>query len=274
MKTPITYYGGKQKLASAIISMMPRHKAYVEPYFGGGTVFFAKHPSPVEVINDHDRRIMTFYRQVVENFEALQERIQNTLCTEAEWLKARRYYYGHGKKEDISDLEIAWSVWVLTNMSYSGSMNCGWKWDNTGDTVHSLKSKRLTFTEKLRDRLSLVQISQRDAITVIEQRDTEDTFFSLDPPYLGAQMQHYRGFSENDLDILLTTLSLCKGKFILSHFSNRLIEAAVSKNNWNVKVIDAPLSVAHHLQLKAKRKRELLIYNYDIEPSLFDRTDI
>lgn len=269
MKTPITYYGGKQKLAKTIISMMPAHKVYCEPYFGGGAVFFAKHPSPVEIINDHDSRIMTFYHQVVDNFDQLQKRIQNTLCSETEWLKARRYYYGHGKKEQLSDLEIAWSVWVLTNMSYSGSMNCGWKWDNKGDTARSLLSKRMSFTESLRDRLSLVQISERDAITVIEQRDTEDTFFYLDPPYLGAQMQHYKGITKEDLDILLTTLGMLKGKFILSHFNNPLIEEAVGKYNWNVKVIDAPLSVAHHLQKENKRKKELLIYNYTIEPSLF-----
>ncbi|RHO63705.1 DNA adenine methylase [Parabacteroides sp. AF48-14] len=36
MRTPITYYGGKQRLADTIISMMPGHKLYCEPFFGGG----------------------------------------------------------------------------------------------------------------------------------------------------------------------------------------------------------------------------------------------
>ena len=30
MKTPITYYGGKQQLASQIIAMIPPHKIYCE----------------------------------------------------------------------------------------------------------------------------------------------------------------------------------------------------------------------------------------------------
>lgn len=42
MKTPLTYYGGKQRLAQTIIDMMPKHKIYCEPFFGGGAVFFAK----------------------------------------------------------------------------------------------------------------------------------------------------------------------------------------------------------------------------------------
>lgn len=30
-RTPLTYYGGKQKLAAQIVAMMPRHIAYLEP---------------------------------------------------------------------------------------------------------------------------------------------------------------------------------------------------------------------------------------------------
>jgi DNA adenine methylase len=36
VRTPLTYYGGKQKLASQIVAMMPPHIAYLEPFAGGG----------------------------------------------------------------------------------------------------------------------------------------------------------------------------------------------------------------------------------------------
>ncbi|MCC7452959.1 MAG: DNA adenine methylase, partial [Crocinitomix sp.] len=45
MKTPITYYGGKQKLVSLILPNIPQHTVYVEPFVGGGAIFFAKPPS-------------------------------------------------------------------------------------------------------------------------------------------------------------------------------------------------------------------------------------
>lgn len=84
MRTPITYYGGKQQLADEIIRMMPSHKIYVEPFFGGGAVFFAKGKSPCEVINDIDDRIITFYEvcQDPDMFCQLQEMVRHTLDSE------------------------------------------------------------------------------------------------------------------------------------------------------------------------------------------------
>ena len=42
MKTPITYYGGKQTLLKYLLPLIPQHRMYCEPFFGGGAVFFAK----------------------------------------------------------------------------------------------------------------------------------------------------------------------------------------------------------------------------------------
>ncbi len=71
VKTPITYYGGKQNLTSEILGMIPAHKIYVEPFFGGGSVFFAKGKSFLEVINDKNELLMNFYHQCIDNFDAL-----------------------------------------------------------------------------------------------------------------------------------------------------------------------------------------------------------
>lgn len=47
-KTPrpvLKYPGSKWKTAEWIISLMPPHKSYLEPFFGSGAVFFKKPPS-------------------------------------------------------------------------------------------------------------------------------------------------------------------------------------------------------------------------------------
>lgn len=38
----ISYYGGKQRLASKIIQYIPPHTVYVEPFCGGCAVMFKK----------------------------------------------------------------------------------------------------------------------------------------------------------------------------------------------------------------------------------------
>lgn len=267
MRTPITYYGGKQQLSSKIISMMPPHKIYCEPFFGGGAVFFAKPKSYLEVINDKNDRLITFYRQAVENFEELHYLIENTLHSESEYLKAKDVYNGRTPTEDV---QLAWSVWMITNGSFSGSMHGGWKWCNGSSGSHTgvfLRNKRNEFNEQLRCRLQDVQISCRDAIEVIKQRDTPETFFYLDPPYPGCAQGHYRGYSHNDLFKLLTVLQGIKGKFILSIFWCQTLRYFVAVNKWHVEKLDMPLNVAN--LTKAKRKTEILITNYQTEKTLF-----
>jgi len=55
LRAPITYYGGKQKLAAKIVSILPLHTLCYEPFTGGAAVFFAKEASEIEVLNDTNR---------------------------------------------------------------------------------------------------------------------------------------------------------------------------------------------------------------------------
>lgn len=44
MKTILKYPGAKNRLAPWIVSNMPSHEVYLEPFFGSGAVFFNKQP--------------------------------------------------------------------------------------------------------------------------------------------------------------------------------------------------------------------------------------
>jgi DNA adenine methylase len=61
MKTPITYYGGKQTMLKHILPLIPSHSLYTEAFCGGCAVLFAKQPSDCEVINDLNRGLINFY---------------------------------------------------------------------------------------------------------------------------------------------------------------------------------------------------------------------
>ena len=73
MKTPITYYGGKQNMVSVILPLIPKHNLYCEPFLGGGAIFFSKPKSNVEVINDTNREVVNFYRVVQQDYTSLEK---------------------------------------------------------------------------------------------------------------------------------------------------------------------------------------------------------
>ena len=68
---PLPYVGGKNRLASQIISLLPEHITYVEPFAGGAQVLFHKNPSNVEVLNDLNYDIVNFFRVCQWHYEEL-----------------------------------------------------------------------------------------------------------------------------------------------------------------------------------------------------------
>lgn len=268
MKTPISYYGGKQQLVTTLLGMIPPHKIYCEPFFGGGALFFAKGKSYLEAINDKNDLIITFYKQCLSNFDKLQQKIQMTLCSESEHKKAKEIYY---HPSEHTDIDIAWAVWVCTNMSVMCTPAEGWKRDNGTGGSHigvSMENYRNNFTKKIKERLQYVQISCSDAISVIRQRDTTETFFYLDPPYINCDQKHYKGYSEEDFKKLLELLASIRGKFLLSNFCSDILREYIDFNKWNYKVIDKKCMIPA-IKSKPRRKQEILVYNYNIEPTLF-----
>ena len=268
MKTPLSYYGGKQRLADTIVSMIPPHKIYIEPFFGGGAVFFTKKPSYLEVINDINDNIVTFFRvcQNETQFQELNARIQDTLFSEALFLQAKTIWNGYWPANDI---ERAWATWVCCNHSFNSTPYGGWKWDMGTAGSHSGKvaaHKRNEFTQAVFERLQYAQISCRDAINVLIERDDPDAFAYIDPPYIGCDQKHYRGYTDDDFEKLLTVLQFFKGKFILSTYVNELIIHYAENNDWIITKKNMPLTCAN-LRIKergqnSKRKEELLVTNF------------
>src|SRR5229473_867501 len=71
MAGPLSYIGGKNRLAKRVIEIFPEHTTYVEAFAGGAQVFFRKEPSNVEVLNDLDGEIVNFYRICQQHYEEL-----------------------------------------------------------------------------------------------------------------------------------------------------------------------------------------------------------
>src|SRR4051794_15717834 len=71
LKPPIPYFGGKARIAPWIVSLMPPHRVYVEPFAGSAAVLFAKARATHEILNDVDGEVVNFFRVLRERPEDL-----------------------------------------------------------------------------------------------------------------------------------------------------------------------------------------------------------
>lgn len=261
MRTPFSYYGGKQQLAKTIVRKIPEHMMYVEPFFGGGAVFWAKEPSKGEVINDTNRKLMTFYEIVQSDFLGLEKLVEISLHSRDNHRKAQVIY----DNPDLFDkTRLAWAVWILANESYASKLNGSYGWDRMGSTSKTLRNRRESFSLDYAVRLQDVEIESVDALRIIRNRDGAGTFFYVDPPYIGTDCGHYDGYSKQDYQNLLDVLTGIEGKFLLSSFPNRLLDDALKRYGWRNLQISMRMSVTAKAQPR-KMKTEMLVGNYDID---------
>lgn len=260
MKPPLTYFGGKQKLAKTIVSLIPAHTAYVELFFGGGAVFFAKEPAKTEIINDINDAVVNFYHVCKTQFPELQKRIAYTLHARTEYNKAADILKDN--TDTYTPVERAWAVWVQSNMSFCGKMLHGFRVSAKENIAKRTVNKISRSTDEICQRLQNTQIESRDALKIIQFYDTPDTFFYLDPPYPDTEQGFYKGYSTDDFKNLLEVLAHIKGKFLLSSFHYDYLDTYTAKNSWQKIEIQMNKDMAN-LSSKVK-KTEVLTANYPI----------
>lgn len=268
MKTPISYYGGKQMLAPIILELIPEHRIYCEPFFGGGAVFFAKKPSKVEIINDTNSELVNFYEVVKHDFISLEKEVSISLHSRAKHHEAEVIYANPNMFDRI---KRAWAIWMLANSSYGSMMDGSFGYDRIGSTSKKLNKKREAFTEDYAIRLQQTQIECCDALRVIRSRDTPDAFFYIDPPYVGADQGHYDGYSQEDFDNLLSLLEAIQGKFLLSSFKNKNLTESIKRNGWHSTALKMVCSMTNRAN-QPRDKIEVLTANYPIKVRLDERS--
>ena len=276
MKPPLSYYGGKQKLAKAICAALyqsPNWSGkghYIEPYFGGGAVFFAKEPQRMETINDLNDSLIAFYRVVKDpaGFEKLKALLDGTLYSRSEFNRAGRILKG---EESATPEEKAWAVFVGIQQSFAcGGLGRGWgrcgkdSFEHLHWCPHTYQNKLgLLDANDYCGRLKNVQAESGDALKLIKGLDAPRAIFYLDPPYAGTHCD-YAGLKWRDtgLAALLEALKGLKGRFVLSGFPHPLIDAAQAECGWT----QLRKRCAYSMQVKDPAKKqgkiECLTANY------------
>ncbi|RXG66529.1 DNA adenine methylase, partial [Candidatus Atribacteria bacterium 1244-E10-H5-B2] len=238
--------GGKRFLAKTIVSYIPEHKTYIEPFIGGGAVFFAKELSKVEVINDLDKEITFAYRFMKnitdEQFKALKSK---------NW-KASKILFEKLKNLKTDDpLEKFRKIVYLKKLSYGES---GKNYDQTNegrDLTNGLDSLL-----KIKERLKNVKIENNDYKKSINY-DSKETFYYLDPPY--TETNNVGNIDLADLHKFCKNL---RGKFILSlNNIKKNVDIFKNFNIKKVKVSQQMFTGGSQMQMRT----ELLISNFPLK---------
>lgn len=203
--------GGKRAMAKRLVSMLPDHATYVEPYAGGAALFFAKEPSKGEVLNDLDTNIATAYKDLAEIDDASIRKLQRH-----DWTVSKNTFKRLKNKTANSAIGRLYTFLYKRGAAYG----------NYTQPSASHEGKVLKVANRIpaiRDRLQGVTVLNTDALEVIKKYDSPDTFFFLDPPYPtewkfdgntgSANANEWQG---KDLHALLELLKTIKGKFILT----------------------------------------------------------
>jgi len=267
-------FGGKGafngKLAKWIVSLMPAHKHYVEPYAGGLAVLLHKNPEGVsEVVNDLHLGLTTFWR-VLGNpraFQYMRERLEATPFSEDEFnLAAERLARGI---EGQFEADVAADFFIVCRQSRQGLMKdfATMSRTRTRRGMNEQVSSWLTAIEGLQDvhkRLQRVVVMRRDGIDVIKSQDGADSLFYVDCPYLhetrsGAGEYQFE-MDQQQHQTLLDTLAGITGKFVLSGYHSPLYDDFGKSHGWRFE----EFSIANNASSKKTKdvKVEVCWMNY------------
>lgn len=233
--SPLSWYGGKARLSEHIVRLLPRHDTYVEPFAGAASVLFRKEPCTLEVYNDVDDGLVTFFRVLRDRPLELARLLRLTPYARAEFERCRDSW------ETCEDeLERARRWFVRARMGFAGSAATkGWAFELNGSKRGGSHSGSFTavvdMLESFSERLRRVQVEQLDWRRCLERYDeTPGVVFYLDPPYHPEargrkRQQAYRHELEcGDHDDLLARVTDLRGSVLLSGYPHPLYDAELA----------------------------------------------
>lgn len=274
MKLPLKWHGGKYYLAAKIVKLMPQHLHYVEPFFGGGAVLFARRPEDdslwvgdhvgvSEVVNDINGRLINFWRVLrdEEHFARFRRAVEAVPMARAEWDQAHAHEYGQDPVADavafFVDCRLSRSGMMTTftsvtrNRTRRGMNGNASEWLGTVDGLPEIHA-----------RLRRVVIENMPAVSLIRREDTPDTLFYCDPPYVhetrASQDVYAHEMKEEDHRELLGALKECRGKVMLSGYAHPLYDDALA--GWTRHTFDLPNNAAGGAS--KRRMTEVVWCNY------------
>lgn len=211
-KPLISWPGGKTRLLKKIVPHIPASSGYIEVFAGGCAVLLAKARSKLEVVNDINSDIVTLYRVAKFHPEAL--------VAELQLMPGSRQYLTDCvallKTGAITDLQRAALFLHANKTSFCASGTSYAVAKSPGSSPFADRGALLDRIRMFADRMSQVSIEHMDYRRLLKTYDHPGNMFFLDPPYLGADIANYRGWTEIEMGQLHAAVADLAGSWIVT----------------------------------------------------------
>lgn len=252
LKPPFCRIGSKYHMADNIIKYFPKsYNLYVEPFAGGGGIFWRKgkpkkEDNIKEVLNDLDKKVYSNYKLIS------QVDSDNMVYLDTNDIKKIQSFINKDTKTKEKKFvdEIIYSCNGFSSNPVNRNTKKIYSPSNPFDKIKNIK--------KYQERIKGVKIHNLDYMELMKKYDGYKTFFYLDPPYENSNdiyensIIDYCGMSD--------FLRKIKGKFLMSLSDS----ANIRKIFQGFKFREIPLitNANKSNDLGGKKRVEILISNY------------
>jgi len=180
-KPLLKWAGGKTQLLGELIPKMPKNYGrYIEPFFGGGAVFFAVRPVS-GIIADSNPELVNLYRSVAANVDVVITKLRRYKNTEEVFYAVRALDW-----TKLSSMEAAARTIFLNRTCFNGLYRVN-KSGQFNVPYGRYKNPKIIDAEALKAASAILRkttIICGDYKTVLRENAQPGDFIYLDPPYL------------------------------------------------------------------------------------------
>lgn len=180
-KPIMKWAGGKTQMLGDIMPKIPqKYGKYIEPFIGGGALFFALSPDKA-IIADSNPELINMYRQVADNVEAVISYLKKYKNTKEDFYEVRSLDWFKLKKEEAAARTI-----YLNKTCFNGLYRVNKK-GQFNVPFGKYKAPNFCDEEALfaaSDVLKKATITCGDYLSVLKEYAEPGDFIFLDPPYL------------------------------------------------------------------------------------------
>ena len=233
----LKWVGGKRQLMPSIVEHLPENikdYKYIEPFIGGGAVFFNLQPKNA-IINDYNEELINVYQVIKDNLDELIIDLKKHK-NEAEYFYTIRSLDRNGEFKKLSAVQRASRVIFLNKTCFNGL----YRVNNAGEfnspfgrykNPNIVNEPTLKAVNKFLNNNN-VEINSGDYSEILKQTDKK-CFVYLDPPYHPiSESSNFTGYVQGgwnmydqiDLKTACDELNKKGVKFLLSNSSAEFIK--------------------------------------------------